>query len=169
MGAFETFVNANLGIRKPLILDVGHPTGSTKAAGIVGSEYIDTDTNQIYEKTGENNLRDWSLIRKLGDSLSDSQSFVSAQSFSASINIPLNTDNLNIRFDDLGNENVYLGTPRVFVSLRFNDLPESLYAHSVYGVDSESFNIQLSDEMAQTGCYLDVLVTASQDQISGSF
>lgn len=169
MGAFETFVNANLGIRKPLILDVGHPTGSSKAAGIVGSEYIDTDTNEIYEKTGENNLRDWSLIRKLGDSLEDSQSSVSAQSFSASINVPLNADNLNIKFDDLGNENVYLEAPRVFVSLRFNDLPEDLYAHSIYGVDSEGFNIQLSDEMAQTGCYLDVLVTASPDQISGSF
>lgn len=168
MGAFETFVNANLGIRKPLILDVGHPTGSSKAAGIVGSEYIDTDTNEIYEKTGENNSQDWSLIRKLGDSLSGSQSTVSAQSFSASINVPLNTDSLNIRFNDIGNDNIYLDAPRVFVSLRFNDLPEALYSHSIYGVNSESFNIQLSDEMAQTGCHLDILITASQDQISGA-
>ena len=168
MGAFETFVNANLGIRKPLILDAGHPTGSSKAAGIVGSEYIDTDTNEIYEKTGENNLQDWSLIRKLGDSLSESQLTVAAQSFSTSINIPLNTDNLNIRFNDIGNENIYLDTPRVFVSLRFNDLPEALYAHSIYGVSAEGFNIQLSDEMSQTGCHLDILVAASQDQISGA-
>ena len=50
MGAFETFVNANLGIRKPLILDVGHPTDSSKAAGVVGSEYVDTQTNNVYEK-----------------------------------------------------------------------------------------------------------------------
>jgi hypothetical protein len=168
MGAFETFVNANLGIRKPLILDSGHPTGSFKAAGIVGSEYIDTETNEIYEKTGENNFQDWSLIRKLGESLSDSQSSVSAQSFSTSINMPLNTDNLNIQYDDIGNQNIYLEAPRVFVSLRFNDLPEALYSHSIYGVDLEGFNIQLSDEMAQTGCHLDILITASEDQISGS-
>ena len=56
MGAFETFVNANLGIRKPLISDAGPPSGSAKAAGIVGSHYIDTDTNYIYEKTGIKNF-----------------------------------------------------------------------------------------------------------------
>ena len=50
MGAFETFVNANLGIRKPLITDAGPPSGSSKAAGIVGSHYIDSETNDIYEK-----------------------------------------------------------------------------------------------------------------------
>jgi hypothetical protein len=48
MGAFETFVNANLGIRKPLISDIGPPSGSSKAAGIIGSEYIDTDSNFFY-------------------------------------------------------------------------------------------------------------------------
>ena len=48
MGAFETFVNANLGIRKPLISDIGPPSGSLKAAGIIGSEYIDTSDNLLY-------------------------------------------------------------------------------------------------------------------------
>ena len=68
MGAFETFVNSNLGIRKPLILDNGHPTQSSKAAGIIGSEYIDLDTNFLYEKTGENNSQDWVFTRPLGSS-----------------------------------------------------------------------------------------------------
>ena len=54
MGAFEDFVNANLGIRKPLITDAGPPNQSTKAAGIPGSHYIDSNNNFLYEKTGEN-------------------------------------------------------------------------------------------------------------------
>jgi len=66
MGAFETFVNANLGIRKPLISDAGHPSGSLQAAGIIGSQYIDSSTNELYEKTGENNILDWKFIRVLG-------------------------------------------------------------------------------------------------------
>ena len=37
MGAFEDFVNQNLGIRRPIITDSGHPSGSLKAAGIVGT------------------------------------------------------------------------------------------------------------------------------------
>ena len=69
MGAFELFVNANLGIRKPLITDVGHPSESAKAAGIIGSPYIDSDSNKLYEKTGENNIDDWVFLRVLGDSL----------------------------------------------------------------------------------------------------
>lgn len=72
MGAFETFVNANLGIRKPLILDLGHPSGSSKAAGVVGSQYIDSDNNFLYEKTGENNSEDWSFVRRLGEAASSS-------------------------------------------------------------------------------------------------
>jgi|TARA_B000000475_G_C15993803_1_gene446143 hypothetical protein len=74
MGAFETFVNANLGIRKPLITDVGHPTGSASAAGIVGSQYIDSSNNHLYEKIGENNQVDWNFVRVLGDSASGSAS-----------------------------------------------------------------------------------------------
>ena len=52
MGAFEDYVNANLGIRRPMITDSGHPSGSSKAAGIIGSTYRDSSDNQLYEKTG---------------------------------------------------------------------------------------------------------------------
>ena len=71
MGAFEDFVNANLGIRKPLIFDFAPPTGagkSLKAAGIRGAHFLDLSTNFLYEKTGENNNVDWVKIAKLGDS-----------------------------------------------------------------------------------------------------
>jgi len=67
MGAFEDFVNANLGIRKPLITDAGPPSGSSKAAGIVGTQYLDSSANTLYEKTGENNTVDWAEICTLGD------------------------------------------------------------------------------------------------------
>lgn len=67
MGAFEDFVNANLGIRKPLITDTVPPTGSSKAAGIVGTHFLDSSTNFLYEKTGENNSADWVKIAYLGE------------------------------------------------------------------------------------------------------
>lgn len=70
MGAFEDFVNANLGIRKPLIFDFAPPTGadkSLKAAGIRGAHFLDLSTNFLYEKTGENNNVDWVKIAQLGD------------------------------------------------------------------------------------------------------
>ena len=35
-GRFEDFVNTNLGIRRPIITDAGHPSSSSKVAGIVG-------------------------------------------------------------------------------------------------------------------------------------
>lgn len=178
MGAFETFVNANLGIRKPLILDVGHPTGSSKAAGVIGSEYVDTENNNVYEKTGENNLEDWAFIRKLGDSLSSSESGIitkienvqsssSAQNFSASLEIPQNSESLNISFLSLGNSVTYLSPPKVFASMRFNSAPESIYAHAIYGVNSNQFNIQFSDEISESNCFLDILITANAGQISG--
>ena len=65
MGAFETFVNANLGIRKPLITDAGPPSGSAKAAGVVGSHYIDSLTKDIYEKTANDPVKFTSLISEL--------------------------------------------------------------------------------------------------------
>ena len=68
MGAFEDYVNANLGIRKPLITDSGPPSGSSKAAGIIGSQYVDSDTYFLYEKTGEDNAIDWVKIADLGQS-----------------------------------------------------------------------------------------------------
>ena len=68
MGAFEDYVNANLGIRKPLITDAGLPSQSAKAAGIIGSQYIDSNTYFLYEKTGEDNSLDWVKIADLGQS-----------------------------------------------------------------------------------------------------
>lgn len=68
MGAFEDFVNSNLGIRRPIITDAGPPSGSLKAAGIVGTNYLDSNNNQLYEKTGENNTYDWRPIGPLGHS-----------------------------------------------------------------------------------------------------
>lgn len=70
MGAFEDFVNSNLGIRQPFISDFAPPTGdnkSLKAAGIRGSKFLDLNTNFLYEKTGENNNTDWSKIAELGE------------------------------------------------------------------------------------------------------
>lgn len=68
MGAFEDLVNQNLGLRRPLITDTGHPSGSIKAAGIVGSNYLDSVNNQLYEKTGEDNFSDWMPVGTLGHS-----------------------------------------------------------------------------------------------------
>lgn len=68
MGAFEDFVNNNLGIRRPIITDVGHPSGSSKAAGIVGTNYLNSIDNQLYEKTGEDNTNDWMPVGTLGHS-----------------------------------------------------------------------------------------------------
>ena len=68
MGAFEDYVNANLGIRRPMITDSGHPSLSSKSAGIIGSNYRDSIDNQLYEKTGEDNSTDWMPIGKIGHS-----------------------------------------------------------------------------------------------------
>ena len=68
MGAFEDFVNQNLGIRRPIITDSGHPSGSLKAAGIIGTNYLNSDDNQLYEKTGEDNNNDWMPVGALGHS-----------------------------------------------------------------------------------------------------
>lgn len=68
MGSFENFVNSNLGLRKTLIWDNTTPNLSTKSAGVRGSQFLDTTTNFLYEKTGINNIEDWVKIGKLGDS-----------------------------------------------------------------------------------------------------
>lgn len=67
MGSFEEFVNSNLGIRQPLIWDSLPPTSSPKAAGVLGSHFLDTATNFLYEKTGYDDTVDWVKIGKLGD------------------------------------------------------------------------------------------------------
>ena len=74
MGAFEDFVNQNLGIRRPIITDSGHPSSSLKAAGIVGTNYLNSDDNQLYEKTGEDNTNDWMPVGTLGHSRFSGQS-----------------------------------------------------------------------------------------------
>lgn len=91
MGAFEDFVNANLGIRKPIITDSGLPSASSKAAGIIGSHYVDSDTNFLYEKTGENNATDWVKIGEVGQprgqspkGIDGSVQFNSGESFAGS-------------------------------------------------------------------------------------
>ena len=61
MGAFEDFVNANLGLRKPLIQDNVPPSQSSLAAGQPGSHFLDTNTNFLYEKTGYGST-DWAKI-----------------------------------------------------------------------------------------------------------
>tara|TARA_R100000008_G_C3584009_1_gene170721 strand:- start:1339 stop:1893 length:555 start_codon:yes stop_codon:yes gene_type:complete len=63
---FEDFVNANLGIRGPLYIDTTTPELSSKAAGAIGSKFIDTTTSFLYEKTGYSNA-DWVKIAEVGD------------------------------------------------------------------------------------------------------
>ena len=156
MGAFETFVNANLGIRKPLISDAGPPSGSAKAAGIVGSHYIDTDTNYIYEKTGENNTTDWVRIRKLGESLNDA---IEAQrTFSTSLNIPTGVDTLSFNYSALGDTTNYTTAPQVLVSLRLDEQSEFFYAYNTYNVSAAGFSVSFSDKMIETGNFLDISV-----------
>ena len=96
MGAFEDFVNANLGIRKPLITDSGPPSSSLKAAGIVGSNYLDSDNNNLYEKTGENNTLDWTKVAVLGEARGGSG--VNLSNFTGGLNIEISGDSnlLNI-------------------------------------------------------------------------
>jgi hypothetical protein len=156
MGAFETFVNANLGIRKPLITDSGPPSGSAKAAGIVGSHYIDSDTNFIYEKTGENNSTDWVKIRKLGETLNDA---IDAQrTFSTSLIIPSGVDTLSFEYQNIGDTTVYATPPQVSVSMRIDEASDFIYGYSTYNVSETGFYVALSDQMLETGNYLDIAV-----------
>ena len=74
MGAFEDFVHQNLGIRRALITDAGHPSGSLKAAGIIGTNYLNSTDNQLYEKTGEDNINDWMPVGTVGHSRFSGQS-----------------------------------------------------------------------------------------------
>jgi len=156
MGAFETFVNANLGIRKPLISDAGPPSGSAKAAGIVGSHYIDTDANDIYEKTGDNNSTDWVKIRKLGETLNDA---INAQrTFSTSLSIPTGVDTLSFDYTNIGDTTNYATAPQVNISLRTEEMPESFYSYSTYAVSATGFSVAFSDSIQETGYYLDIAV-----------
>ena len=156
MGAFETFVNANLGIRKPLISDAGPPSGSAKAAGIVGSHYIDTDTNDIYEKTGDNNSTDWVKIRKLGETLNDA---INAQrTFSTSLTIPSGVDTLSFNYSDIGDTSNYTTPPQVNASIRINEDSQFFYAYNTYNVSTTGFSVAFSDTMLETGNFLDISI-----------
>jgi len=66
MGAFEDFVNANLGVRMPLFIDTTTPSNSSIAAGSLGSKFVDSSTSFLYEKTGYTNA-DWVKIAELGE------------------------------------------------------------------------------------------------------
>ena len=156
MGAFETFVNANLGIRKPLISDAGPPSGSAKAAGVVGSHYIDTNTNDIYEKTGDNNSTDWVKIRKLGETLNDA---INAQrTFSTSLSIPSGVDTLSFNYSDIGDNSNYTTPPQVNASIRINEESQFFYAYNTYNVSTTGFSVSFSDTMLETGNFLDISI-----------
>jgi hypothetical protein len=175
MGAFETFVNANLGIRKPLISDVGPPSGSLKAAGIVGSEYIDTSKNLLYEKTGENNLTDWVFTRKLGDQSKDQELASSVltisgdlQEFrdsihSSSFSLPSGSSEVSIMYSDLGAEASYPDNPNISINIisESSSPPLSYYSHMIYGVSATGFNVSFSSEINESDLSLGILLKGS--------
>jgi len=173
MGAFETFVNSNLGIRKPLILDNGHPTGSSKAAGIIGSEYIDLQTNSLYEKTGENNSQDWVFTRQLGSSNSEVYDIsgalqsqindVSNDVFSSSLNLVSGMQHVSINFSDI-NTPQFSSPPQVVISMSIDsqDFPESFYAYSTYNITATGFNVAFSNEIVDDNLKLDFIISSNE-------
>ena len=156
MGAFEAFVNANLGIRKPLITDAGPPSGSAKAAGIIGSHYIDSDTLDIYEKTGENNTSDWVKIRRLGDNLYEA--ITSERAFGTSLLIPSGVDTLSYNYSDIGDNATHTSVPRVNVNMRVQEDSDFFYAYSTFNVSETGFSVTFSDTTLETGNYLDISI-----------
>lgn len=175
MGAFETFVNANLGIRKPLISDIGPPSGSLKAAGIIGSEYIDTSDNLLYEKTGENNLTDWVFTRKLGDQskdqeLVDSLSVISGDLqelknsiHSSSFALPSGSSEVSVKYSDLGAAASYAESPNININIisESSSPPLSYYSYMIYGVSSTGFNVSFSSEINESDLSLGILLKES--------
>jgi hypothetical protein len=168
MGAFETFVNANLGIRKPLISDLGHPSGSLKAAGVVGSQYINSEQNALYEKTGENNSLDWKFIRNLGDSSESSLVSVSGaldqkidsisnSTFSSSLNVPSGVGSISLDYLSIGAQAQYTDA-QICVSIRSESMPQSFYSYSVYNVTNTGFNVAFSSDIQESDLKLDVII-----------
>lgn len=154
MGAFETFVNANLGIRKPLITDIGHPSGSAKAAGIVGSHYLDSSNNFLYEKTGENNQVDWVKIRQLGEAIQASEAV-----FSESLDIPTGVSTTGVLYQDLSSTFNFPSNPVVNATMEFDIESEYFYAYSVYNVSNTGFYISFSDTIMETGHSLNINIS----------
>jgi hypothetical protein len=189
MGAFETFVNANLGIRKPLILDSGPPSLSQKAAGIVGSEYIDLDDNSIYEKTGENNSVDWKFIRKLGSSneqlvnisgdfyqelneinqeliqvsgsLRQEISSISDNVVASKVDLPTGVGDISLKYHDIHHSLNFNATPHVFVNLTSNSGCPAFYAYSTYEVNQSGFKVAFSDIIRKEHQALELLIIES--------
>lgn len=162
MGAFETFVNANLGIRKPLISDIGHPTGSSKAAGIVGSQYIDSQTNELYEKTGENNSLDWAFVRKLGVASSSNV-------ISAALTIPQGTAEVETTFQELLDIQEINPPPQVAASLNFISEPDNIYQFILHSVSASGFKASLSYNMQESDGYISVFIDPKgAEMISGT-
>lgn len=175
MGAFETFVNANLGIRKPLISDLGLPSGSSRAAGIVGSQYIDEDTNFLYEKTGENNSQDWAFVRELGVSnleLSQNVSSdlfltgrdlqsqidnIGSSTFSESIEVPSGVGSMALPYLDIGAPGFY-PSAQACLTIRHDTVPISMYSCASYGFSATGFYVAFSDDITESGLFLDVIV-----------
>ena len=157
MGAFEDFVNANLGIRKPLITDSGPPSGSAKAAGIVGSQYLNSSNNFLYEKTGENNTTDWANIATLGQARGGGGSAVSGN-FSTSLSVGSGVAFSGVNYSTIGNSYSYSTAPQVVASMRFDTQTEFFYGYSVYNVNTTGFNIVFSDTISETGHYLDLII-----------
>ena len=151
MGAFETFVNANLGIRKPLISDLGPPSGSSRAAGIVGSQYIDSANNDLYEKTGDNNSVDWAFVRKLGTTSSSNV-------ISSSVMIPQGSDEMSSSFVDLLNIQEINPPPQVSASLNFISEPANMYSYILHSVNSSGFMSSFSDKIIESDAYLSVFI-----------
>jgi hypothetical protein len=186
MGAFETFVNANLGIRKPLITDVGPPSGSSKAAGIVGSQYLDSSSNFLYEKTGDNNNLDWKFIRVLGSSNDElaniSGNFTQelseinqdllrvsgvleqeisslADNFIASkVNLPTGIGDIFLRYQDIHHSLNFNNTPHVYTQLTSNSGCPVFHAYSTYEVDQNGFKVAFSDNIKKPHQALELLI-----------
>lgn len=159
MGAFEDFVNANLGIRKPLITDTGAPSGSSKAAGIVGSQYLDSNNNFLYEKTGENNTLDWAKICELGEARGGGGGGgTTSGNFSTSVAIPSGVTYTGVNFSSLGNSYSYTTAPQVVASMRFSTQTEFFYGYSTYNVNTTGFNLTFTDTITETGHFLDLVI-----------
>ena len=156
MGAFEDFVNANLGIRKPLITDAGPPSGSANAAGIVGSQYLDSNNNFLYEKTGENNTLDWAKICVLGEGRGGEAAL--SGNFSSSIAIPSGVSTTGILYTSMGNSHSYGSAPQLVGTMRFNEAAEFFYGYSTYNVTTTGFNIAFTDVVSETGHFLDIII-----------
>ena len=186
MGAFETFVNANLGIRKPLITDVGPPSGSFRAAGIVGSQYLDSSNNFLYEKTGDNNNLDWRFIRTLGSSneeltnvsgnfaqelseinqeliqvsgvLQQEISSLADNFVACKVSLPTGIGGVFLKYKDIHPSLSFSDAPHIFTQAGSSSGTPAFYAHSTYEVDQNGFKVAFSDDIRKNHQTLELLI-----------